>query len=528
MILCEHMGRACATLLILLFSLGACTKRSEECFTTQDCFDQGVTLGECVNGSCQRTCETDENCAYSDASCPPDDAACLNAIEDLKSASFICEAFVCVAGCPDVACSDGATCRDGRCEYFSESFEASQSGDFVNLQSLGWNNIDRDLRNTKLIVAWSGGKGCDAVGDIDRCAGPAGEGEYFAVLERSQATPRAPRDYGMTCRACACCLACQDPLARTSTTSVCPGVIYPEVSVCTESILPECQTICDTCSQCPQEPTVADSAGLNACEARVAPQTCDACIAYDQCLASKEAENRPCPGDAATYPECSDGDPASRTAVDCQRCLLKECSALEDNCLACKKAASLKTSNPDEPELWRDLQATCDALEANACYEVPKKVIRTDLTFDEQALESPEIDLGAANTKSLILEFRFVAFDVGDSFVRVIQGTPETEWITEEQRVAVQFCGGNCQIAENWKDATVSSPSRPASFPAVAQKNNNLLFGEQNQSDWTINTMVVSLPSEMVTQTFRFRFVPILGQDVRVAIDDISIREVTQ
>ena len=174
---------------------------------------------------------------------------------------------------------------------------------------------------------------------------------------------------------------------------VCPGVRYPDVNMCSDTILPECQAVCDSCSQCPDDPVIPTSAGLNSCEARVAPKACDACIAYDECLASKEAENRPCPGDASTYPECVDGDPASRSAVDCQKCLFKECSALEDNCLACKKAAGLKTSNPDEPELWRDLQATCDSRGADACYEVPKKVIRTDLSFDEQALESPVIDL---------------------------------------------------------------------------------------------------------------------------------------
>ena len=520
------MGRVWSTSFILLLSFAACTKNSEECFTTQDCFDRGVTSGECVNGTCQRTCQTDQDCSYSEASCPPDDVQCLSAIEELKQASFVCESFVCVTGCPDTPCSEGASCRDGRCEYYSESFEAKLSGDFVTVQSLGWNDIDRELRNTRLVIAWTGDSECGAVGDIDRCAGPAGAGEYFAVLERSQATPRAPRDYGMTCRACACCLACQDPEARTSTTSVCPQVQYPDVTMCNDAILPECQAICDVCSQCPDEPDLPAVTGLNSCETRTAPKACDACIAYDQCLASKEAENRPCPGDASTYPECTDGDPASRTAADCQACLLSECRPLEDNCLACKKAASLRTSNPNEPELWRDLQSTCDARGEDACYEIPKKIIRTDLNADEQALESPAIDLSAASSQNLVLSFRFVAFDVGESFVQVVQGLPDSEWKTEEQRVALQFCAGNCSDTENWKDATRLDSSEVAVFPLPEQKRNSLIFGEQNRRDWKTSTMFVSIPSQFRTKDFRFRFVPILGQDVRVAVDDIVIREV--
>ena len=94
--------------------------------------------------------------------------------------------------------------------------------------------------------------------------------------------------------------------------------------------------------------------------------------------------------------------------------------------------------------------------------------------------------------------------------------------------MTVQFCAKECEVSESWKDAEKPKAPGVAVFPDPSQKGNNLLFGEQNRSDWTMNTMVVPIPSEMKTATFRLRFVPTLGQDVRVAIDDISIREVSQ
>ena len=205
-----------ALLFVGLLLVHGCPNDEEACNTTQDCFDQGRTLTQCIDGQCQRQCEYDLDCQYLPGSCAQDDQACKDELKTLVATKFVCEDFVCTQGCPDSPCPNGSSCFEGRCAYYNESFEAESEGDFLTLQSLGWNATDRVLSNNRLLIAWSGDVDCEFDGDRDRCAGPAADGAYFAVLESSQATAGAPRELGMTCRDCACCLACRDPFARTS------------------------------------------------------------------------------------------------------------------------------------------------------------------------------------------------------------------------------------------------------------------------------------------------------------------------
>jgi len=512
----------------LLSCLLACPNDPPECYTTQDCFDEGRTLTECVDGQCLRACVQDVDCQYSATACAQDDEACKAQVTQLQSKQSVCEDFLCIPACPDVACPEGAECTEGRCTFFYEGFEAEKPGDFVTLEALGWNAIEWPLTNPHLLVAWSGDSGCAADSDRDRCAGPSSDGQYFAVVQRSQATARAQRKLGTTCRDCACCLACRDPLSRTSSTSVCPGLIYPEINECSADVHPQCQSICDSCAQCPDEAAgVVVESDLNACELQIAPRACEACLVYDQCLETKEAENRPCPGDAMTYPECAGEDMSAWTQADCTRCLVKECASLEDDCHNCRKAASLKVAHPDEPERWQPIQDRCTALGAQACYELPKATIRSDLTDEEQALESPEIDLTKASGRT-VLQFDFIAFNLQERYIRVVQGDDEVSWPSEAQRVSVQFCKSDCQNPSAWAEAQFDVSKAAATFPGPQERKNGLLYTEQNPVDWKISTRSVLIPEASRTKTFRFRFVPFLDRDARVGIDNIRIRSFEQ
>jgi hypothetical protein len=217
--------------------------------------------------------------------------------------------------------------------------------------------------------------------------------------------------------------------------------------------------------------------------------------------------------------------PSERTQADCDRCLLKECASLEDNCMVCRRAINLKATHPEEPELWRDFETTCTNLGDAACYEAPKSTLRTDLTFDEQAMESPSIDLSATQSQSLVLQFEFIAYDLKDTFIRVIQGRPESEWPKEKERVMVQFCAANCELSENWQNGSFAGTTEESFIPADTERRNGILYTQQNRADWTLHRRMVSIPQNMRTKDFRFRFVPVLSQGVRVGVDNIFIKE---
>lgn len=513
---------------VLFTSLTACPSDPRECYTTQDCFDQERTLTACVNGQCLRQCVQDEDCQYLSSACADEDQSCKDQVKKLQSEQSICENFLCVSACPDLACAANEQCVQGRCTFFYESFEADKSGDVVNLQSLGWNAIDWPLANPHLRVAWSGGAVCVDGSDRDRCAGSASDGEYFALIQRNQSTARAERKLGTTCRDCACCLACRDPFSRTSTTSVCPGLVYPQINECSETIHPQCQTVCDSCSACPDEAEgVVTASNLNACELQTAAHACEACLVYNQCLKVKEDENRPCPGDAVSYPECAGEDMSAWTQADCTRCLVKECASLEDDCHNCRQAATLKAAHPDEPERWRDIEARCIARGALACLESPKSTTRSDLSDDEQALASPEIDLSQVKGDT-VLQFDFVAFDLQNSFIRVIQGSEESTWPTEQQQVRVQICKSDCNQSASWSDAKFASSASLATIPASIERMNGLLYTQQVPTDWKLSTRSVRIPKEMTSKTFRFRFVPYLERDALLAVDNIWVKDVSQ
>src|SRR5262245_15225368 len=70
---------------------------TEACTTTQQCIDGGYKGLTCINGLCGRGCTRDEDCLLDD---PEDeDMTCATDTPDDK---FVCEAQLCVSGCPSV------------------------------------------------------------------------------------------------------------------------------------------------------------------------------------------------------------------------------------------------------------------------------------------------------------------------------------------------------------------------------------------------------------------------------------------
>lgn len=495
-------------------ALAGCSS-GPECVTTADCVSLGERGRQCVDGRCERGCERDVDCKPN-LECEIGDRECELEAERLATMSFVCEDLVCRSGCPDVACGAGEQCVAGRCAYYAEGFEGAMSGGRVTLESLGWNRIPRAKRNTKLVIAATGAPGCGAESERDACAGPAGDGGRFLVVERQPANAQGTAEFGTTCRACTCCAECRDPLARTSTTASCPGLALPEVTMCTASPPAACAAICAACDQCETElagvvPTEADAlARLGVCGRQVAERTCSACKAHDACLRERMAENRACPGGA--YPACQN---APTTQAECERCLIAECANLEGPCFECRNALRARADNPSEPELWRDAVARCDAQGDDGCWPAPKRYERGVLTEDEQSAESPVIDLSQASGE-VVLELLYVPFDVGASYTRVVDLRPSRDWPSEPQRVVVQMCGGSCERPESWTDA--------AELPRADERDNGLLFALHNRADWTLGRLRVAVPPALRGAGFQFRLVPKLADDVRVGVDRVVIR----
>ena len=501
--------------------LAACPGDDNECATTADCFDKGL-FGSCLDGACTKLCERDVECQGAQLMCESGDTACEAENAALERSTFICEGLRCVAGCPDVACGAGETCRDGRCSFYFQGFEAEKSGDRVTLESIGFNRIARELRNNRAKVVWTGVEGCGPETERDLCAGPAADGEYFLALERAPTADRGTLTFGTTCRPCACCRECRDPTARptlTSSISVCPGVTYPLVDMCEEAVPTACQAVCNACASCVDELASTVFGQLTMCELPAANKACTACNTHNQCLRDREAEGRACPGAPGAYPACAT-PPTNRQ--ECDTCLVAECDMFKGSCFQCRDAFDVRAARPDEPEVWMPMIAACEGQGDDGCYRVPKSEMRSGLTDDEQSIESPEIDLSGA-TGRLVLQFEYTPFDVGKTYTRTIQNQPSSTWPIDPQEVAVQFCPTTCEVSASWVDGAFLDDS-PAKFPDESQRRNGLQFSLQNAADWTVNLREVEIPAALRTSTFRFRFVPRLDTNVRVGIDRVQIR----
>lgn len=474
----------------------------EGCRTRQDCFDLGQTAFECVGGACVETC-------LSDAECRGDNA----------QSTAICERGLCQKGCPTEACGAGETCQDGRCSLYFQSFEAAAEGDFVTLETLTWNDLDRELRNRSVQVVWTGPPTCTAADRPERCAGPAADGTYYLAIERAPTPATATFEFGPSCGACTCCRACRDPSARAAGQTECFGVALPAPGaelMCGDAPA-ACNDICQQCDQCPAAPPGTVGMGLDDCAERAAQRTCPGCPVYDQCVATKLAERRTCPG--GNYPAC---ETAPTSQAECDDCVRKECDPQRPACWACRDYLQLQEDFPGDPSRWRDLELACQAQGASGCYSTPINTPRSVLTEDEQAIESPAIGL-AGQAGNLVLQFQYIPFNIGTTYRRVLQGQERNTWPLERQEVRVQLCGGGCDATSSWQDASLVSGAA-AVFPRDDERGNGLQFAEQTRVDWTIDVLQVPIPNELRTAEFRFRLVPRLADGARIGVDRVVIR----
>ncbi len=493
------------------------------CETTQACVDAKLPALSCVNGFCRLPCVRDSDCVLERAS---DDSEACKA-EGLRSPPAVCENQVCVAGCPDAPCAAGETCVEGRCAVAFEGFEA-RDGDAPDLSGICWNglanapddprcpgegwstNDGRILNNTRTRIAWKGPRGC-SLGDFN-CAGPAAGGDRFVVLGTEPTRSRATPETAATCRACACCVQCSlDPPDAPPSLDQCPGGYdFRTPLMCLAVPPPVCADVCSACEACPDagRPMGQRLAG---CEVLSASRGCDNCLTCDQAVAA--CRTNQCPVCAS--------QPSSQ---ECNNCVSRNCLS-SNECMACdrcREAADCARVNPAEPPpSCAPLLAACDALGAASCYFVPVSYPRGELTVEEQSLISPRINL-SGQSGSLVLELQYVAFDVGPSYRRGIEGQPPEAWPVEPQEVRIELCARNCGQASSWIEATLDGGA--SFFPPLEQRSNGLLLSSQTSVDWRAGLVRVILPPDMLTSEFRFRLVPRLGEDARVGIDQIFVR----
>jgi hypothetical protein len=495
------MWRPISIALVALASAAGCSGSKEGCSTNQDCVEQGLELASCVNRACVRACEKDLDCR--DPQTP-----------DLDNGQ-ICQAFVCAPGCAagGELCQTGESCVGGRCLLFLESFEPAhcpnaQDGDVLQLACLGFGTIasfDGTPRkpNKSATIVWTGPSDCTPADPPDRCAGPAADGRYYLALEREKVPPTRSLEFDDSCSACRCCLECIDPSQRAGATT-CLGVTFPNLNACMATPPAECQGVCGDCNGCMARQGDGFGEGLNACEAIAAARTCAACETYEAC--QRANPNMP-----------------------------QACAAERPACWACRDART-----ETDPDRRREAEMACQTQGPNGCDSVPIAAPRSVLSDDEQAIESPPIDLSAA-TGPLVLELSYIPFNVQRCYKQVVQDADPRTWPTLRQEVTLQLCAGSCEQSASWVDATIVPGAPPigrlecaqgqgggdadlARFPREDELGNSLQFQEQVTSDWRIGLLQATIPDSMRSATFRFRLVPRLDEDTRVGIDRIVIR----
>ncbi len=488
-----------------------------ECTTVEQCAERNLGGFSCIDGRCRLACVRDDDCS----ALLLDEGTCGLEVGQVA----VCEAQVCVAGCPERACTSGqSSCERGRCAYAYEGFE--QTGDAApTLSALGWNDLGRELSNVNTFIVFEGSEGCAP----DRnCGGPASAGERYALLS-SQPTPeKGTAETGFSCRACACCLDCRlDPPQQAFTIQECPRqstfapqlLCAPTVSCDepppSEAIPAICRDVCEACDACSTPSTERPQNLLSTCEAQAAEHSCPACEA--------------CAGSASACQACRE----AKCAEPCSDLLSAECEACEaqatcgcDDCRACSVCTDARTCRESggASERCAELEDRCDAQGNDGCFRVPVTYPRAQLTAGEQALESPPIDLSAAEAP-VVLEFDYVAFNVGDRYVPGIQGQSACTWEEAEQEVRVELCAGACFDDANWTPATFVG-GESATFPPASQRGNGLPFGSQSGIDWRAGRLRVEIPEALFQSEVRFRFLPRLSENSQVGIDDIFVRRI--
>jgi hypothetical protein len=453
----------------------------ETCSTTDDCVAAGYFGLGCVNGTCSRACNRDEDCAVVAKITDDDEERCPELAEQ-KALTFVCEEQLCRSGCPDVACAEGETCSAGRCAIFAETWEPKNGTDTVTPEILGWNADDRELENVKTKIVFEGLTGCPR-GD-EKCAGPAADGKRFVAIERVPTPAQSTPTQTDTCRACACCLECKlAPPAMNLELAQCPrNVDIPAEAMCPAQVPAVCATVCTACDGCTAAPATREiGAELKTCEREAAAKTCPACEMPCQ-------TGQPCP-------------PAE--------------------CTQCRDAVRCDLDKPGSSDCIM-LHDACDAQGANGCFGTPVARPRSQLTDKEQSLLSPAIALGGL-AGELVLELQYVPFDVGEQYRVVQQGVDPSMWAVAPQEVVLEMCGGNCNAEASWMSVTTVSGAM-ATFPRASERRNGVRLGAQSIIDWRSNRVLIPIPEALRTGEFRFRLVPRLADNVRFGVDKISIR----
>jgi hypothetical protein len=476
------------------------------CKISQDCVDAGYQGLTCLDGRCQKPCRTDAECVP-----PPlgDDESPMCRAEVVPAA--VCEAQLCVLGCPDAPCQAGESCVAGRCVYFEAGFEIPPGGDVADLGQLGWNGLPTALTNRRTKIVFSGLRGC-TLGD-ETCAGTAGEGVRFLALERQPTQAKGTAATDLTCRPCACCLACLfepegDPPPQLSS---CPGD-RPSPLSCPVSTPTRCDAVCQQCAACPDADPGRIGERLTTCEASAAAKTCPAC----QTCESDKATCR-----AAMCPSCAT-EPSGEACVDCVDANCRGSQGCLD-CQVCTDARQKLITDPGSAET-QQLVARCDAQGVDGCFETAVSFGRSQLEDAEQATVSPEIDLSGA-TGQVVLQFEHVPFNVGEVYRPGIQGADPSTWPLAEQAVRVELCGGACETPGSWSMGVLTAGGQ-ASLPATNRRRNGLLLGSQTALDWQAGRVEVAIPEALRTARFRFRFVPDIEDAARLGVDHIVVRRV--
>jgi hypothetical protein len=480
----------------------------QACATARDCTAAGFQGLDCIGGLCRRGCLRDDDCRLG---ANPDEAPECRAAGPLPAA--VCEAQVCVAGCPDAPCGAGETCVAGRCLLAYEGFELRAGEDFVDLARLGFNQgVGQTLTNRTQAVAWSGRVGCD-LGD-ERCAGPAAAGERFALLGTQPTPPRGTALEGPTCRACACCVECLlDPPSEPVDVLACPrSASLPQSFSCPASTPAVCAQVCEACEDCEAATRPQPIERLLPCEAVAASKTCSSCPACDRETAACRAEQ--CPACAS-----APNDPACSSCVR-ERCLgAPACRA----CRSCAEAVDCELSTPGSATC-EALRALCEGLGPDGCFNTAVAYRREQLTDLEQALVSPPIDLSSAAGGRVVLQLDYVPFDVGLQYRPGIQGVDPREWLVGAQEMRLLLCGGGCGEPGAWRAASLVGERDPAALPPASLRDNGLTLGVQTSLDWRAGRVIFEIPPELLTRDFRYALLPRLGEGVRVGIDELRLR----
>lgn len=475
------------------------------CHTTQDCIDGGNLNLVCLNQVCRKTCQIDAECQPNQEDLVDEPAMCLELLNQLPPT--ICEAQVCEVACPDAPCQAGERCEAGRCVYAYESFEIPPDGDLADLGRLGWNNLPTELSNPQTTIVFEGLRGCN-LGD-DNCAGPASKGVRFVSLERQSLQVRV--DVAPTCRGCACCLQCQftTPQEWLLQEGTCPGD-RPRPLACPATPPSHCQTVCDACNACPNADAARVGERLTSCEVLPAQKICPGCPAC-------EADKATCT--AAMCSSCA-SEPSGAECVNCVNTNCLDSPACQD-CRVCDDATSCLVTDPGSAACI-DNVTRCGALGNDACFPAAVNYGRAVLEPGEQALVSNQVDLSQAQGQ-VVLQFDHVSFNVGETFRPGVQGEAPEDWPVVPQEVRVELCATNCAEPGSWQLGALDVGG-PAIVPAENRRSNGLLLGTQTALDWTAGQVRVVVPPALQTAQFRFRFVPNIGNDARLGIDNVMVR----